>query len=450
MAIEWFSARPGRKVIIYFLVTIFVGTFFLLLPVSSAGQAIHFVDALFTATSAVCVTGLIVLDTGKDFSLFGQIVILVLIQLGGLGIMTFATTLLVTAGARLSFQDRLGLSQHFTTSFETSVGSILKAVMATTFTLEFLGAVGMFLTFRHDFPFGQAVFHSIFHSISAFCNAGFSTFSTSLEHYRFNTPLIIIFAVLIIFGGLGFAVIREIHDRFKYKKSVLSLHTKLCLSTTAILLVAGTAAILFSEWENLFKGQGFGFSLSNAFFQSVTSRTAGFNTLHQAHLTEVSILVTIILMFIGACPGSTGGGIKTTTFAVIMLLVYNRFKGLRSVSAFRRSIDMDSIVRALTVFLLAVLVIIAVFAILMFTEQEVVAHRLSHGWFVDNLFEVVSAFGTVGLSLGMTGHLNTIDKLFIVMTMFIGRVGLLTLAFSLIRPKHQGEIVYVEEPVMVG
>lgn len=447
---EWFSARPGRKIIVYFAAAIILGAILLVLPISSPSGHISIIDALFTSTSAICVTGLTVLDTGHDFTLFGQIVILILIQLGGLGIMTFATTLLISAGARLSFHDKLGLSQTFGTSLETKAKSILLAVLSTTLIVEFVGAVVMFFRFRHDFSVGRAIYVSIFHSVSAFCNAGFSLFTTSLENYEEDPVLILTFSALIILGGLGFVVIREVFDRIRYKKSGLSLHTKLCLTTTAVLLVGGTAAIFMSELNNMFTGTGLGYSLTNSFFQAVTARTAGFNTLTQGHLTEVSLLITIILMFIGASPGSTGGGIKTTTVAVIFLLAYNRFHGRRSVAAFKRSIDLDSIVRALTVVLLGIVVIVFMLAILMFTEQEVVAHRLSHGWFVDNLFETVSAFGTVGLSLGLTPHLNFIGKAILILTMFIGRVGLLTLAFSLVRPARRGEIVYVEEPVMVG
>ncbi|MEE9441397.1 MAG: TrkH family potassium uptake protein [candidate division Zixibacteria bacterium] len=445
---ELIGARPGRKVIIYFAATIVVGTIFLYLPISSAGDSIGLIDAFFTSTSAVCVTGLTVLDTGSDFSFFGQIVILVLIQLGGLGIMTFATSLLMMMGARVSFYDRIGIFENF--GNWTRTGTILAAIILTTIAIEGLGAVALYAQFSQEFPSDVAVFYSIFHSVSAFCNAGFSTFPNSLESYNGNLYILGVFSLLIIIGGLGFIVIGEIFSRLFRFRSMLSLHAKLCLSVTAILLGAGTIIFFAIEYNNSFGDMSFIDSLSNAFFQAVTCRTAGFNAIPQVNLTEVGLLVTLILMFIGACPGSTGGGIKTTTGAVILLLVYNRFRGRKSIPVFKRSIDNDSIRRALTATLLASLIIVVMFALLMLAEQRPQPHQLSQGWFVDNLFEVVSAFGTVGLSLGITGHATVTGKLIIIVLMFIGRVGLLTLAFSLARPAEPGEIVYAGESVMIG
>jgi trk system potassium uptake protein TrkH len=447
---ELFGPHPGRMAIIYFAIGIIIGAVVLTLPVSSAGKPISFIDSLFTATSAVCVTGLTVLDTGHDYSTFGQVVILILIQLGGLGIMTFATTLMLMMGAKLSFAQRLGLSESYSTGSPASVRNLLLAIIITTFSTELLGAVALFFKFNGQFPAGHAAFLAVFHAVSAFCNAGFSPFTNSLENYQGDGVIIIVFSMLIICGGLGFAVIADLFNRIRYKSPTFSLHTKICLMTTAILLILGTAAIFVAEHDNAFKNVGILQSIGDSFFQSVTARTAGFNTLPQRGLTEVSLLVTMLLMFIGACPGSTGGGIKTTTFAVIMLLVYNRFRGRQSVAAFRRSISADSINRALTVALLAALVMILMIGLLMFAEERPLAHQLSQGWFVDSLFEVVSAFGTVGLSLGMTSHLHTFGKIILIVTMFVGRVGLLTLAFSLARPMVRGEVVYSEEPVLVG
>ncbi len=447
---ELFGPHPGRMAIIYFAVGIIIGAVVLTMPVSSAGTPISFVDALFTATSAVCVTGLTVLDTGHDFSMFGQVVILILIQLGGLGIMTFATTLMLMMGAKLSFAHRLGMSESYGTGSPATVRNLLLAILITTVLMELLGAVALFFKFNAQFPAGRAAFLAVFHAISAFCNAGFSPFSNSLENYQGDGVIIIVFSVLIICGGLGFAVIADIFNRIRYKSPTFSLHTKICLTTTVILLVLGTTAFFVAEQDSAFKSVGALQAVGDSFFQSVTARTAGFNNIPQRGFTEVSLLVTMLLMFIGACPGSTGGGIKTTTFAVVILLVYNRFRGRQSVAAFRRSISADSINRALTVALLAVLVMILMFGLLMFAEERPVAHQLSHGWFVDNLFEVVSAFGTVGLSLGMTTHLHSFGKIILIVTMFVGRVGLLTLAFSLARPMVRGEVVYSEEPVLVG
>jgi trk system potassium uptake protein TrkH len=447
---ELFGANPGRRAIVYFLTIIAVGSLLLVLPVSANNRTISYIDALFTSTSAVCVTGLVVLETGNDFSTFGQVVILILIQLGGLGIMTFATILIMMPGTRLSFLDRMGLSETYGRSSEKFSTFILKAVIVTTLVMEMIGFLVLFLRFRAEFPDSQAAFHAVFHSISAFCNAGFSTFSDNLEGHRQDLVVILTVAFLIICGGLGFVVFGELSDRFRFKKSRLSLHTKLCLTMTAALLIIGTVAFVISEWGNVFKTTGFGYSVADAFFQAVTARTAGFNSIPQRSLTEASIFFTVLLMFIGVCPGSTGGGIKTTTAAVIMLLLYHRFRGRQSVSAFKRSISSDSVTRALTVALLAALVIAIMFAALLFLEERALPHEQSRGWFVDNLFEVVSAFGTVGLSLGMTPKLHVLGKLTVIMTMIIGRVGLLTLAFALARPPKRGELVYLDESVMVG
>ena len=447
---ELIGTKPDRKVIFYFVGGILAGAILLCLPVCSTGEPLPFIDALFTATSAVCVTGLTVVDTGRDFTLFGQTVIMILIQLGGLGIMTFASALLISMVPRLSFKDRFVISQTLGGDHQVKAGSLLKAVMLTALTVEFLGAVLLFFKFRPEYPLGQAAFHALFHSVSAFCNAGFSTFAGGLESYRNDLSVILIFSALIVSGGLGFIVIRELLLKVRERQHRFSTHSKLCLIVTAVLLAAGTAAFLSAEYENVFAGMTTAKAVGNAFFQAVTARTAGFNTVPQASLTEVSLLVTMILMFIGACPGSTGGGIKTTTLGVLLLLGYNRFLGRRSVKAFRRSVSADSVNRALTVLLVALVIILVVFVLLMFAEEKPLPHRLSHGWFVDSLFEVVSAFGTVGLSLGMTAHLHASGKILIIILMFVGRVGLLTLVFNLARPPQRGEVVYLDEQVMVG
>ncbi|MCD6161299.1 MAG: hypothetical protein J7K40_02675 [candidate division Zixibacteria bacterium] len=447
---ELFGINPGRRVIIYFMIAIIIGTILLKLSISAQDKPIDLIDALFTSTSAVCVTGLTVVDTGKDFSLFGQIVILILIQFGGLGIMTFATALLIAFGSKLTFQDRLGLTQSFTANKKGETSSLIKAILSITLSIELIGALAMFLKFKNEFPVGKAIFYSIFHSVSAFCNAGFSIFSNSLENYRYDYYIIIIFAVLIIIGGLGFTVIRELFDKFNNRQVKISLHSKLCLLTTAILLIVGTIAYLTAEYQNVFQNSGAAYNTANAFFQSVTSRTAGFNTISQNELTEVSMMITIFLMFVGACPGSTGGGIKTITFMVILLLIINRFSGRSVVTIFKRTISGDSIIRAITVFILAFFVIAAALAIFMFAEEKPLAYCITHGWFGESLFEIVSAFSTVGLSLGMTSKLHDFSKIILIITMFTGRVGLLTLAFAFAKKPKQGEIVYSEESVMTG
>ena len=448
---ELFRRHTGRKVALYFLITILVGTVLLYLPVSAADEPVSLIDALFTSTSAVCVTGLIVLDTGKDFSTFGQVVILLLIQLGGLGIMVFATGLLLTVGMRLSLFHRLGVTDRLGTVTGISSGSLMKAVIAFTMFFEGIGFLVLFGLFLSDgFTAGDAAFNAVFHSVSAFCNAGFSTFTTSIEHFSHNSAVILTFSSLIILGGLGFAVLWDVFSKTLNRKQHLSLHTKLCLSVTVILLIAGSILFIISERNNLLADRSLDFILTNAFFQSVTCRTAGFNSLPQTGLTETSLTASMLLMFIGACSGSTGGGIKVTTFAIVVLLAFHRFFGHRSVSAFKRSVSSESIMKALTVILLASFFIAAVFLLLMYVEEKPVSYELSHGWFTGILFETVSAFGTVGLSLGATSALSGLGKIIVIITMFSGRVGLLTLAFALARPSKKGEIVYLDEPVAVG
>jgi trk system potassium uptake protein TrkH len=447
---ELIGKKPERRIVIYFLSAIIVGAFILYLPVSSANGHISFIDALFTATSAICVTGLVVLDVGKDFSLFGQIVIMLLIQIGGLGIMTLASALLARLVPHLSVLDNLAITHSLGSGKELKTTALLKAVFLTTIIFEGIGAIALFIVFQGKFPFGQAVFNSIFHSISAFCNAGFSTFSNSLESYSSNIAIIGIFSFLIISGGLGFIVIGEIIMRIRSENSKLSLHSKLAITTTIILLVVGTIAFIVCEDKNALKHMGALKTTANAFFQAVTARTAGFSSIPQTHLTEVSLLITMILMFIGACPGSTAGGIKTTTIATVFLLAYNRFRGRTHARAFNRSISNDSVDRAVTVLLIAMTIIVIMFVALLFTEERPLPHTLTHGWFVDSAFEVLSAFGTVGLSLGITTQLHDPGKIIIILLMFAGRVGLLTLIFSLAGPSKPGEVVYIEEQVMIG
>lgn len=442
--------HPGRRVLSYYLLVIMLGAIALSFPFSEGNHTIGFLDALFTSTSAVCVTGLIVVDTGSDFSFWGQVIILILIQIGGLGIMTFTTLILISLGSRLTLHERLSLSQTLESKVLVRPGHLILAVLSTSLIVEGIGAFLIYLRFQTFMPHDKAVFNAIFHSVSAFCNAGFSTFSDSLESFQGDYPLLLVFSSLIILGGLGFIVIRELITAVLTKKIRLSLHSKICLSATGFLILAGTVTIFASEFGNLVMELGLTGGLVNSFFQAVTARTAGFNSVPQTSLTEVSLLITIILMFIGACPGSCAGGIKTTTAAIIFIVIYKRFMGRMRASIFRKSISRDSITNAFTVFHLSIIIVLIALSVFLFTESVSAAHIATKGWFLENMFEIFSAFGTVGLSLGITGSLHDFGKVIIIVMMFIGRVGLLTLAFSLARPLQKGEIVYAEEQVMVG
>ncbi len=442
--------RPGRAIISFFLFTIFAGSLLLALPISSARQPIAYIDALFTSTSAVCVTGLIVLDTPVDFSLFGQIVILLLIQLGGLGILTLGTLILFKLVPTPSLQFQMDISKSVASHRTIKSGSLFKTVLFTTLLFEGFGALLLFFGFLKYYSPGRAAYHAIFHSVSAFCNAGFLTFSTSLESFKADIYIISVFALLIICGGIGFVVIHEIWLRIRYRNVRFSLHARICILVTFILLILGTFIFIMVEDQNAYKALDFPVNVFNALFQSVTARTAGFNTVGQESLNEISLLVTMILMFIGACPGSTGGGIKTTTMAVLIIQGWNRIRGRAHARIFNRTLGVDSINRSVTIAMSSIFVIVLMFALLMFAEEKPLPHVLTHGWFIDTAFESISAFGTVGLSLGITETLHTFGKLLTIILMFVGRVGLLTVVYALSRPLDKAELIYVKEDVMVG
>jgi len=448
--VELIGKHPGRSAVVYFLAVIGAGTILLLLPVCSSGNQVSFIDALFTSTSAVCVTGLTVLGTSTDFSVWGQAVIMALIQLGGLGIMVFATSLVLWAGSGLSLSVRLGLTDSFGAKYHTSSSSVIRSVATITFIVEAVGAVLLYFRFRPSMNASDAAFTAAFHSISAFCNAGFSTFADSLEGFRHDSLTLTIFMVLIVLGGLGFVAIGESLRKVADRGIKMSLHSKLCLTTTLILIVGGALAFMVAERSNLLAGESVSVGITNSLFQSVTCRTAGFNTLVQSRLTELGVLVTMFLMFIGGCPGSTAGGIKATTLAVLGVLAFRRLRGFQQATVFRTRIGQDSIDRSLAVVAVAILVLVVGFSLFVLIDEPPMSHQFTRGLFLENLFEVISAFGTVGLTMGVTPHVETGGKLILIVLMFIGRVGLLTLAMALIRPKIRGEVVYLEESVAVG
>jgi len=448
--VQIIGQNASRQVLAYFIATILIGSIVLSLPFASQGRDISYVDALFTSTSAVCVTGLIVLDTPKDFSFGGQLVILALIQLGGLGMMTFASALVLSLGARLSIRHRHGLTETLGSGPAVPTGSLMKAVFITTMLVEAVGAVILYVPFSRTQPAHEAAWNAVFHSISAFCNAGFSTYSNSLEGYQGSPVVLLTVACLIIIGGLGFVVIHELVNKVREPQLRLSLHTKLCLITSIVLIVFGFVAFLSAEYGNTLADMSIPGKMLNAFFQSVTTRTAGFNSLQQNHLTEFSLLLTLIFMFIGGCPGSTAGGVKTTTFAILGILAWRRLLGFRSISAFRASISEDSTTRALAILVSGGMLVLVAAAAFVAAESPSLPHVAMPGQFVESLFEVVSALGTVGLSMGKTGTLDAAGKVIIIILMFAGRVGLLTLVLGLSHPVRVGEITYLDEDVMVG
>lgn len=419
-----------------------VGTIFLnLSTASSTGKSIGFINALFTATSATCVTGLIVLDTGKDFSTFGQLVILILLQCGGLGIMTMSTMFAFLVGKKISLKQRLIMQESLN---QFSIGGLVrlgKYILIFTAIIEIIGATIMFFFWQRTFSPLQALYLAVFHSISAFCNAGFSLFSDSLIRYKGDLVLNLTFTVLIISGGIGFLVLLEL---FQYGKNrTLSLHAKLALTISFTLILIGFIIIFFMEYQNPSTLGNLSFSekIYTSIFQSVTARTAGFNTMHIGSMQNAALFLIIILMFIGASPSSTGGGVKTTTFGLLILYVWSSLKGKGEIQIFKRRISQDIISKALTVIALSLSLVIIMTILLSYTEGED---------FIKVLFEVVSAFGTVGLSTGITSSLSIAGKMIIIITMFTGRIGPLGLALALIQKRESEMIRFPEEKIMVG
>lgn len=440
---------PERIFILSFAGVILAGTILLYLPFSST-QGISFVDALFTSASAVCVTGLATLDIGQDLSFAGQVITIALFQVGGLGIITFSAFLFGIMGKGISFKGRDIVQSTFLHTPRRDFIVILKSVLVSTFIIESIGIAVLFLRFSQDFPLGTAFYHAVYNGISAFNNCGFSLFSDSLVGYQGDLVVNLTIISLIVLGGIGFVVIHEVFARFRGGGTRLSLHTKIVLLTTGILLLGGTVLFYFFERNHVIKDMPVLTQMLVSFFQSVSPRTAGFNTVDIGQLTNATILMMIVLMFIGASPGSTGGGIKTTSATLLTLMIWSRWKGSDEVSIWNRTIPKDLITRTVSIIFASAFSIFLITSVLLLAEAQNLHPLQSRHFFVEYLFEVTSAFGTVGLSMGVTPKLNDLQKLAITLIMFAGRVGPLTLAFSLALRSTKKGITYAEESVMVG
>lgn len=429
--------KPARIIVASFLIAISLGCLLLLLPISTY-QRISFVDALFTATSATCVTGLTVRDTASFFTPFGRALILVLFQLGGLGIMTFSTIFALVLGRRITIKDRQILSLVFE-NVELDIKVLLKWIFILTLIMEALGAI--LLKFQSP---QLSFYYALFHAISAFCNAGFSLFSRSFQSMRGGWLFNLTLTFLIVTGGIGFLVLydlgRWIRSRISGNGTRLTLHSKIALSLSLILILLGTVFLYFSEAGAGFKDYPWNEKILASYFQAVTARTAGFSTVEIGNLASRSKLFLILLMFIGASPGSTGGGIKTVTFSLIILGILSILKGRNQIRIFHRAIPLELFEKAIVIFILSISwVLLATLALLFFEEKD----------FLSLLFEVVSAFGTVGLSTGITPSLTLLGKFIIILTMFLGRIGPMTLAIALAR-RERDDFRVPEENVMVG
>jgi trk system potassium uptake protein TrkH len=417
-----------------------------MLPVATkSGKGADFLTALFTATSATCVTGLVVVDTKTYWSVFGQIVIMLLIQVGGLGIMTMSTLFALILGRRITFKERLVMQEAFNTNSLGGIVKFAKYILMVSFLFESIGAIILTLRFLPQMGLKKAVYYGLFHSISAFNNAGFDLMGNfrSLTGYVSDWVVNLVIMGLIIFGGLGFYVLLDIYEHRHFNK--FTLHSKIVITITLFLITIGTLLIFLFEYNNpkTLKPLDFPTKILAALFQAVTPRTAGFNTLSLSDMTIASKFLTIILMFIGASPAGTGGGIKTTTFAVILYTVLSVIKGEEETVLYKRTISRNIVYKAVAISFISVFIIFSVTMVLSITETSN---------FLTILYETISAFGTVGLSLGLTLELTTVGRIVIIFTMYTGRVGPLTLALALAKRQRRPKpiIKYAEEKIMVG
>lgn len=438
--------NPSLLFIIGFAAIIFFGATLLNLPFASVdGNSIGFIDSLFTASSAVCVTGLAVVNTAEHWTLFGKIVIMLLIQVGGLGIMTMSTLISFFLGKKISLKARLLIKEERNTDALQGVVKLTKYMIMSTVIIELIGAILLSTVFIKDFGPLKGIWYSVFHSVSAFCNAGFDLLGDSMVRYVSNPTINIAVSFLVISGGIGFFVLWEIFEHKKFKK--FSLHSKLVLVITASLLAFGFFIIFAFEYNNpdTLGNLSFFGKIQAAFFQSMTARTAGFNSVDIASLRIPTVLIFMVLMFIGGSSGSTAGGVKTTTAGVLFITMYNTVLGKRDVEIYMKRISYSLIIKAMTIVGIAFAVVIIVCLILTITEA-------SSGFeFIDIMFETISAFGTVGVSRGLTPFLSEIGRVIISLTMFIGRLGPLTIAVAIAtKPKNTGNYTYPEGKIIVG
>ena len=416
-----------------------------MLPVATLdGKGTSLVDAFFTSTSALCVTGLVVQDTAVYFSRFGHIVILVLMQLGGLGIMTSYAFFSIAIGKRILISQQVAMKEVLDTGYGEVKETVL-FITISTFVIEAIGAVVLAIRWSNE-PFGDYVFFSIFHSISAFCNAGFSLFSNSLINYSGDVVVNVTIVLLIISGGLGFIVLSNLFGYFSLfpkgdKKRRINLHTKIVLTMTGILIIVGAILFYIFECKNILDLFSIKDKVFVSFFQSITARTAGFTTVDIGSLTTPTFLFLIFFMFVGGSSGSTAGGIKTGTFFVIIAVVYNMFRGREDVQVFERTIHRRTVQKAVSIATISLLTVLIFCLILLYTEEAS---------FKAVLFEAFSAFGNVGLSAGLCSDLTVIGKVVVSILIFIGRVGPLTLALVLGREIAKRKIRFPEERIVVG
>jgi trk system potassium uptake protein len=440
-----------RTICLGFFAVITVGAFLLMLPISTSdGSWSNPITALFTSTSAVCVTGLSVVDVGKFYSFWGQLFLVLLVQIGGLGYMTATTFLLLLLGRKFGLRDKIAIQQSLDQSGLEGVLQLVRSIIATTAIFELTGVFVLLLVFLPQHGWNYSLWLAIFHSVNSFNNAGFSLFSDSLIGYVKSVPVNLVVTLLIIFGGIGYEVIMEMflsaRDRINRtrRKVVFSLHFKVVTTTTLFLLILGTIAFLLTEFSNAdtFGSLSYSEKVMAAWFQSVTPRTAGFNTIDIGKMTDAGLFITIALMFIGASPGSTGGGIKTTTFRVLYSCTKAVLQSKEEVLCYQRRIPYLLILKTIGVVFGSLMLVILATVLISLSDQQFE--------FLQVLFEVMSAFGTVGLSTGITAKLSTFAELVIIATMYLGRVGVLLLISAVLGDPKHSVVHYPEENLYVG
>jgi trk system potassium uptake protein TrkH len=437
---------PAQLIALSFAAAIAAGTVMLRLPVAHAtGSNIGWIEALFTATSAVCVTGLIVVDTGRDFSSVGQAIIVILIQMGGLGILTVGTLLALVTGRRLGFRERMNVQTQLSSLQVGGVVRLVRRIVAVVLGVELGGALLLYPRMAAADGWGPGAWLAVFHSVSAFNNAGFSLHPDSLTRYVGDPLVNAVILILIVLGGLGFVVVVNLIARHRQaQRAPLSLHSKIALSATALLIGLAIVLLLALEWTNphTLGALPVPVRVMAALFQAITPRTAGFHTVDYAGMEQATLLVTILLMFIGGNPGSTAGGIKTVTFFVLVGSAWSLSRGRGELQLFDRRVPVQTAVRAGVITLSSFVVVSVGLIVLSMTDAEPGLLRLA--------FETFSAFGTVGLSMGITADLSPAGKLVIVVLMFIGRLGPLTLGLALVEAPPERRLAYPAEDVVVG
>lgn len=437
--------NPARVLVYGFSATVAAGTLLLRLPQAAApGVTITWADAFFTAMSAVCVTGLTVLDTGSAWSPFGHFVILALVQAGGLGIMTVSALVILLLGRRITLKERLVMRQALQESDLAGLVRLVRRVAVAVFSIEAAGALLLTARFLPEMPWPRALWFGVFHAVSAFNNAGFDLFGTSLAAFAGDGYVLAVVAVLVVLGGLGFHVLVELWQRWGRRvRGPLSLHTRVVLAATAVVVGGGTALILALEWNNpatlgplaLFD------KLNNALFLSSAGRTSGFSTVDAATLSAPALLLLVVMMFIGAAPGSTAGGIRLTTAAAVMATVAATVRGSGDAVLFRRRLERDLTDRALALFVIALFALVTATMLLLLLEG---------GSFLAALFQVTSALGTVGLSALNPGEMGMPGRMLLAVAMFVGRVGPLTLVYALANRRRRQLVRYPEDRLPIG